>query len=246
MREIIMNVGTNPIVTKNYVEVYGITEHDNDLKLDGIDSCNTSCQDNSFCEKMSKIPNTICSKCYARKQLNRFKNQRTKYQRSMNRILNEIIPGYEIPILQTRNIYDIFRIESFGELHDISEGGLNQVINYINLIAKNPHINFGWWTKRPNIIKAAVDMGYEIPENVNIIYSNPYINSMYASGRKYNVNAILSKYEFIKGVFTVYTAEYATENHITINCGGRSCITCLNCYNAHKENVFYINELLKW
>ena len=54
----------------------------------------------------------------------------------MNRILNEIIPGYEIPILQTRNIYDIFRIESFGELHDISEGGLSQVINYINLIAK--------------------------------------------------------------------------------------------------------------
>lgn len=245
MREIIMKLDTNPIITNDYMKTYGITEHNNDLKLAGLDSCNTSSRDNSFCERMSKIPNTICSKCYARKQLNRFKDQRKKYQVSMNRVLNEIIPDYEIPTLSTRNIYDVFRIESFGELHSINEGGLNQVINYINLIRKNNHINFGWWTKRPNIINEAVKMGYEIPENVNIIYSNPYINGLYENGKKYNVNKVIEKYSFVKGVFTVYTAEYATNHNIKINCGGRSCINCLNCYNAHKENVFYINELLK-
>lgn len=59
-----------------------------------------------------------------------------------------------------------------------------------------------------------------------------------------DVNKVLNKYDFIKGVFTVYTADYALKNHVFINCGNRKCLNCLNCYNYH-ENRFFINEILK-
>ena len=82
-----------------------------------------------------------------------------------------------------------------------------------------------------------------LKENCNVIYSNPWKNST-KDGKLIDVNKTVKRYDFIKGVFTVYTASYAIKNNVFINCGGRKCIECLNCYNYH-ENVFYINEILK-
>lgn len=242
----------NPLAVKGYEELYGVTEHkptkkNPDNKMQFICSLNTSSKDNKFCERMSKIKNTICSKCYARRMLAVMKDLREKQVRSMSEILTRVFKDEEIPLIyKTNNPYDIYRIESFGELHDVSEGGIIQAINYINVIRKNPHINFGWWSKRPDIIdKALKELNITFPDNCNMIYSNPYINGLYSSGKKYNVDAVLQRFNFISGVFTAYTKDYATKHNIKINCGKNICINCLNCYNYHTEKVFYINELLK-
>lgn len=252
MRVLDTSLQFNPLQVKGYEILYGVTEHKAskrkpDNKMQCICSVNTSSKDNSFCERMSKIPNTICSKCYARRMLAAFHDLRQQQINSMNEILHRVFNDWEIPVLtKTNNPYDIYRIESFGELHDVSEGGIYQAINYINLIIKNPHINFAWWSKRPDIIdKALKKLGIEFPDNCNMIYSNPYINGLYASGKKYNVDAIINRFGFISGVFTAFTAEYAEKHNIKINCGKNICIKCLNCYNYHSEKVFYINELLK-
>ena len=54
-------------------------------------------------------------------------------------------------------------------------------------------------------------------------------------------------FDFIDFVFTVYSASYALENNININCGAKHCLTCLKCYKGMNRNksVIYINEILK-
>ena len=47
---------------------------------------------------------------------------------------------------------------------------------------------------------------------------------------------------YVDHVFTVVTQEWADEHGIVINCGGRRCESCLNCY---EDGPFYIYELLK-
>ena len=51
------------------------------------------------------------------------------------------------------------------------------------------------------------------------------------------------KFWFIDHVFTVYDKNTIKENNIDINCGGKDCLGCQQCY--HKGTEFYIREKLK-
>lgn len=207
--------------------------HNHNGKMEGMTSISTSCRNNTFCEKMSKIEGTICQKCYAQRQLKAYaKTMMPKYEKSTQELTSRILTWNELPIFD--NSVNIVRVESFGELNNTI-----QAINYINIIRKNPFINFGWWTKRPNLIARALkEMGLtaEALDNCNVIYSNPYIDTM----------PKIHKYPFIKGYFTVWSSEEkALENGQLINCGKKKCKECLNCYDLHEEGIFFINELLK-
>jgi hypothetical protein len=197
-------------------------------KMKGMISVSSSCKNNDFCEKMRKIPGTVCEKCYAQNQLSYQKTTREKYEKSGLELSTSIISWNSLPVFEG---VETVRLESFGEL-------INTVhaMNYINIIRKNPDINFGWWTKRPDLINQAIsEMEITFPDNCNVIYSNPYIDQL----------PKLQKYSFVNGYFTVWsTEEKALEHGCIINCGKRKCKDCLECYDAH-DGIFLINELLK-
>lgn len=196
-------------------------------KMEGMTSINTSTLENPFCESMSKIEGSVCSECYARRQLTYQHTTANKYTESTMDLTSRLLSFEEIPTVFNEN--GCIRLESFGELHNEI-----QVMNYFAICRRNPDMNFALWTKRPEIIDKVLKSGISKPENLNIIWSTLMINGTPEIG----------KYDFVDGYFTVYSAEYAEEHNIQINCGLRKCVECLECYDAH-DGIFIINELLK-
>lgn len=192
-------------------------------KMTNMASISTSCKVNPMCAKYAKIEGSVCSKCYAQRQLSMYKNMQPCMERNFKILTENILSLDELPTLN--NVY--FRIESFGDL-----ANKTQAINYLNLIKKNPQTFFGWWTKNPQFIKQALDDGYEKPKNCNIIYSSMFINER--ADKIYN---------FIDKIFTVYDKDHADKKKSKINCGARSCFKCHKCYE--KNRILYINEKLK-
>ena len=198
-------------------------------KMNGLWSLSTSTLLNPQCAKNAAVIGSICSKCYARTLLKMRKSLREKLEINTRILTAVIIPFECLPIIN--NLY--FRFEAFGDLMTAI-----QVVNYFNICKKNPAVSFALWTKNPHLIQAAIDT-YKIekPANLNIIYSPLFMNVN-------NGKNIMKKYPFIDKVFTVYTLDYIQSNpDVKINCGGRSCINCLNCYK--KGGNVFINEMLK-
>lgn len=251
MRDIIKELHDSKLLKIISVANYGIVKHyTDDDKMEGMDGCSTCCMFNDFCRKMQSMgKDCICSNCFAKSMANSFgwmnvdKDGNDKYYVAASKAISSRVYLWdEIPFLTPKNKFDVFRIESFGEIIN-----LNHAVNLVNLIAKNPHINFGWWSKRPDMIDRALKKcGFNaewLRDRANIIYSVPFINCI-KDGKKYNYAAILKKYAFIKGVFIVYDADFAYCNNITINCGYKKCIECLNCYTLHND-IFVVNEIIK-
>lgn len=194
-------------------------------KMLGIASISTSRNLNPNCQKYSQIKGSICSKCYAARQLKMYKNLRDALERNYKLLTERVLSDDELPVMN----YSFFRIESFGDIANVT-----QAINYLNLIRKNSQTFFGWWTKNPAYIQKAFEKtGYKKPKNCNIILS-----SMFIDKRTEN-----NQYDFIDKVFTVYSKDYIKENKININCGARSCLNCHKCYE--KNRIKYVNEKLK-
>ena len=79
------------------------------------------------------------------------------------------------------------------------------------------------------------------PGNLRIIYSSPLLNVPAAQMLKCYI--LPSGKSMIDQIFTVYTAAYALEHNVSINCGNRICIACGNCYT--KKGIQFINEVVK-
>jgi len=202
-------------------------------KLAGMYSLSTSPLENTFCKQRHAVAGLVCSGCFSYALNDKRDGLRNKLIDNYNIFTSEIIPFENIPYINDT----YFRIESFGDLQNVT-----QAINYLNLIIKNNRpadpVYFGWWTKNPVFIaKALKQLGIEKPDNVQIIFSAPCLN------RPVNIEVIKKVFPFIDKVFTVYTKKYAKDNNITINCGGRHCLSCLNCYKAGGADQ--INEQLK-
>lgn len=204
-------------------------------KMNGMISISTSPLKNERCKARAACQdcNCICTHCYSNAMMDKYDALSVKLAANTDALTSEIIPGYELPEINPgRHPYG--RIEAFGDL--VNE---TQVINYLDIIAVNPGVHFAWWTKNPDLIKAALITGeYVIPENVTIIYSNPIID------REIDINKLRQVYPFINKVFTVWsTKEAADAVGRGINCGARHCMSCGLCYEPN--NVEYVNELLK-
>lgn len=206
------------------LEIY--ISYDMTGKLENVPSISTSNLFNLNCHYLKKIKGCICEHCFA-------DGQQKQYYFSMLHCLRNLE-------LMCCNMYayipfingTIARIESFGDLLNVK-----QARAYVEIIEKNKHCFFGWWTKHPLIIEKALnEKGYNKatgkPENCGCILSSIMLNV-----------ATISRYWFIDKVFTVYDNETILKNNISINCGTKNCITCQICYT--KNNVFNVNEVLK-
>lgn len=196
-------------------------------KMAGLQSLSTACTVNPQCQKNAARPGSICSHCFSFAMMKRYsKDFERAFVRNYEILNNGILDPEQLP----KTNCAFFRIESFGDL-----GSMVQAINYINFIAKNPQTKFAWWTKNPKFIAQAIDAGYSIPENVQIIFSSIFLNA----------TAYPKKYDFINKVFTVYDKQ--TAKGIDINCGSRSCFTCNRCYRKNPDGVKVemIREILK-
>lgn len=202
-------------------------------KMDGIPSLSTSPLTNIRCQRRCKIPGTICSHCYSVAMQQRYHGLDGALRHNSEILYHNVIPVEEWPVLFT---YDIFRIESFGDLQTVIQG-----INYINFMKRNPCISFGVYTKNPDILAAALAMcGYDHckPSNMVVNYSSPYINV--------SNDATYYRYEWlIDHIFTVVDENGVDDigGPSAINCGARHCNTCRKCYKA--GGPLHIWEALK-
>lgn len=189
-------------------------------KMTGFHTLNTSPLDNMFCEAMSRNPDSVCHHCYSRRSLVTYaKVARKPWKRNGKVLSDHIIADDDLPIVKKK----YFRFQSHGEL--VNE---THYINLINIAKKNPDSIFLLPTKRINIIRKHGKMG---AKNVLLSYSEPLKN--------HPVNKLPKHFD---RRFSVFTKEYAEENNIDINCHGKRCIECLQCYNGKTQ---FVNELLK-
>jgi hypothetical protein len=202
-------------------------------KMEFMQSLSTSVLLNKRCQKYCKIEGSICGKCFAREMMDRYsKNMPDAMAHNTKILTSNILKKKDLPQVNVR----YFRFEAFGDLNnDI------QFINYINICNANKKTTFALWTKNPDIIDDVLNnQGYKKPKNLIIIVSSLFLNLRF----KLENMPYSNRYWFIDGIFTVYTAKYAYENKIDINCLDKKCIECLNCYTK-KKGIFYINEVEK-
>lgn len=192
-------------------------------KMAGMASISTSVTTNERCAKNARIEGSICEKCFAAKQMKVFPSMENPMVENQRILTSEVLPLEKLPIIN--NIY--FRFEAFGDLNNAT-----QVINYFNICYKNPRVRFALWTKNPDYIAEVIALGYEKPDNLNIVLSSLFINKE----RK-------NPFPFVDKVFTVYDKKHIAEKQVEINCGAKSCFSCGLCYE--KNGVAVINEQLK-
>jgi hypothetical protein len=192
-------------------------------KMEGMASISTSVTTNERCAKNAQIKGSICEKCFAAKQMKVYPSMENCMVENQRILTSSILDVELLPYIN--NLY--FRFEAFGDLNNEI-----QVINYFNICKKNPGVKFALWTKNPDFIKKAINMGHDKPENLNIVLSSLFINK-----ERKNI------FDFVDKVFTVYDTDFIEENNIDINCGARNCFSCGLCYN--KNGVKVINEKLK-
>lgn len=207
-----------------------ITNHSGKMK--GIRSISTAITCNENCLRNRKIKGSICAKCYAGRYVGMRKYLRENLERNYTNLTTRVLEDFELPTINDK----IFRFESFGDLANTT-----QVHNYYNICEKNANTQFAIWTKNPHILLAT---NRKIPSNLNIMISSLMVN--YENSNFECIQSKLAKLgakkENVK-LFTVYEEQFANENGIEINCGARSCITCMKCYS--QNDITKLCEKLK-
>lgn len=195
-------------------------------KMSGLQSLSTSVTTNPHCIARRAKGDSICAKCFAAAMMARYKNLDLCTIENGRILSAGLIPESQLPIIPVR----YFRFESTGDL-----SSMIQAANYIRIAAKNPDTLCALWTKNPQYIQQAINAGFVIPANLQIVLSSPIINKPIKSTR----------FEFVNKIFTVYDKKAAKD--VNINCGARSCLACGRCYRPNPDGakLQYINEVLK-
>lgn len=206
---------------------------DHNGKMEGMHSISTSVLLNSFCQKQQAVEDSICSHCFAEAMTEQYKSLREKLARNTKLLTSSILLDEQLP--DTTGI-DIYRLESFGDLNNET-----QLINYINIINKNPKTRFTLWTKRYGLVKKYFSE-HPVPENFTLILSSLMVN------KKISLDFLKETGKFKKGQlksFTVYNFDYIREHFpdVKINCGSKFCLGCRYCYDLN--DIEEIAEVLK-
>lgn len=188
-------------------------------KMDGIYSVNTSTLENKFCQAMSKTSD-VCASCYAERYEKMRKGLHEALVRNDKVFKSKDFKPETLP-------FTFVRFHSFGELHNFQH-----LLNVVALVKHNPNTTFTLYTKRANYIQKFLKENDCFPSNLLLIYSNPSLNNERKTPPK----------GFHK-VFNVFTKKYAQKHNIQINCGGKSCMSCMVCYTWN--NTVVVNELKK-
>lgn len=212
-----------------------ITKHSG--KMSGIPSVSTSQIFNKTCQLLSQNKKNVCYYCYARKY--------SKIYRNLDAVLlyNTLLLSFTYinPKTQAAGLanFKYVRFESFSDIQNIQHFyNLYQIAKYFN------ETNFALWTKRHLLVFGVLSTLKPL-KNLIFVLSNFRLND---NGERLKKTSIL-KFESI-GInpknlkyFNVFESEFAFNNNIEINCGARSCASCLKCYK--KNNIQCINEIKK-
>ena len=191
-------------------------------KMLGFHTLNTSPLDNMFCEAMSRNPKSICHNCYSRRGLRTYNpHGRVPWKRNGQILSSKVLDDADLPVISK----EYFRFQSHGEL--INE---NHYINLVNIAKKNPNTAFLLPTKRIDIVNKHGKMG---ATNLILSYSEPLVN-----------HPVKKLPKHFNRRFSVFTPEYAEEHNIDINCAGKRCMDCLQCYRIG-NNLKWVNELIR-
>lgn len=223
------------ITVEEFEALTGIMfSHNMSGKMEGILSISTSCTLNPICRKRMQDGDSICSECFSVDTQGNYKALYENMCLNAIKLSETVLDKKVIPFIPA----DITRIESFGDVQNV-----NQAINYINMCYMNPHCSFTAWTKNLAIWLTAFR---KVGKPKNLIFG-------VSSSKKNIVEKIVqSAVRYVDFVFTVYELDWLLKNGINpetfINCGGRLCRGCMNCYtpeNFSEDKIVYVNELLK-
>lgn len=209
-----------PVTLESFRKKWGIKITTNmSGKMSGMWSLSTSCHANPFCLARMKRGDAVCKECYAARLMQIRKNVDICFSRNYDALNNNLIPVEEWPMLNV----NLFRIEAYGDI-----GSVTHARNYLRLIKRNPHVNFAWWTKNPNLIEQAMKLENFRPVNCQFV----------GSSLKLDTPESFSRWSWINKVFTVYSTDNGQ-----INCGANNCFECRKCYM--QNDIREMNELLK-
>lgn len=194
-------------------------------KMNGIPTITTSMMCNPICAGRAKCPDSICSHCYAEKGLKVYKAARERYAENTELLSSHDLEPYEIPVVNSA----IARFESHGDLVNVTHAK-----NYIRIAQHNPWCSFTIWTKNAAFLDKAIH-ALSKPDNMICVLSSDQLNQP---------TQLFKRYVWVDKVFTVYDKQTIQRDHICINCGAKSCLTCRKCYTKSNKE-FYINEVLK-
>lgn len=139
-----------------------VTKHDPNKvsKMAGMLSINTSSLDNLFCNSISRMEGSVCSRCYARR-LQLFRSKVSIPYRNNGIILSGRIQDDEIPRFHKQFV----RFHSFGELIN-----RNHYHNLVRIAKASPSSTFALWTKNLNAAFPVIKT-----RNLIHIFSSPCI-----------------------------------------------------------------------
>ena len=174
----------------------------------------------SRCLENQKIDGCICQKCYATRINQVYPSMGAALQRNRDLDVNDILedpPSFTTTDLTWRSNWN----GDYEDEHDVLvDFAICDVLNYAICTA---------WTKQGNIVERVID---ERPSNYTLMQSS------------YMINQQDDMWDFADQIFTNYTADYAAENDIDINCIG-ACRLCKRCYGDLSHRPKVVNELLK-
>lgn len=200
-------------------------------KLLDFYSLTTSPTKNEFCQCRMKNEKMVCHKCFSDASFGYKPELKQKLEFNSDVLSTWLFSCEAWATYRFENVNGYARLESHGDVRNVI-----QARNYIRLVNTHKHINFTVWSKNLMIWHKAFKLEGGKPDNMKFIASSPFLNVVMPVQERFRY--------FVDHVFTVYTLEYAMKHHIKINCGGRSCRTCLKCYKKDCE-IYYINELEK-
>ena len=201
-------------------------------KMEGMQSLSTACSTNPCCLRNCKVKGSICEHCYAQLMSKMYKALDARLNKNTSVLTTRLLDASEIPVINCQ----IFRFESFGDLHNEIH-----LKNYIAIAEANPGVRFTLWSKNYPVVLHYFS-AHKCPENFTMIISSMFIN------KRMDLTPFKRTGAFAPGqlkVFTVYNYDYLTSHpgDVTINCGSRWCLGCRACYE--KNGIEEINEILK-
>lgn len=174
------------------------------------------------CQSRHEIPGCICQQCYAARTNQIYPRVSSALQRNRDLSPEDV---YDHPPVFHLNNDLTWRSNWSGDYQDerdvLVDFAICSVVNYATCTS---------WTKNPDIIERVES---EMPSNYTFVHSNPMINDV-----------DFDRHPLSRASFNVFTAEFAIENDININCIG-ACRLCKRCYGEQKHKPKVVNELLK-
>lgn len=200
-------------------------------KLEGFHAVSTSVMKNARCQARARVHGCICHDCYAAAGASRYDGLALVLDINFQILNRWRLSEAALATLAIPSVNGWARIESHGDAATVCAA-----VNVCRILLSHPWLHFTVWTKNEDLYKAAFKEVGGKPANMVFIISSPMENEV----KEVPADMV----EYVDHVFTVYTPEFVKAHNIVINCGGRHCMECMECYDMH-SNVFYISELKK-